>query len=128
MVAMLTRSQWNTEAQKEAAKIYGRKHAGRITALQYAREIAAVVLLAVGGFGAWWVWEHARDLMSGATFESPGDTVPTWVWVAMGVLAVVTFVAFRPGRIDTFGVLVVKVLTIAGLWLWLIGMAVGFAV
>jgi hypothetical protein len=76
------------------------------------------------------VYDQITGMWAGrALAPAGGGHVPTWVWVGYLALIIASAVAFRPGRgVDQLWVLVVKVLGLAGAWLWLIALTIGFAV
>jgi hypothetical protein len=122
---VITSQDWHETAEREAAKVYGRKHATFYSVRRYSPLWAALIGLGLLGYGVWWTWQHATAALGSAHLSAPaGPGVPTWTWVAMAVLLVLTLVAFRPGRIDRLSVLIVKFLVFGATWLFLIGFTV----
>jgi hypothetical protein len=125
---VITRSEWRTEAWKEAAKVRGRQRAKWYGFLMDAPIYAGLAAAGVLGYGAWWVWQHTAAALHGAAPHvqtgPDGPAVPVWTWVAAVVLLALTVFAFRPGRIDLLSVLIVKFLVFGAAWLFLAGFAV----
>jgi hypothetical protein len=119
---VITSQDWHETAEREAARVFGRKHAGFYSARRYAPIWAGLIGLGILGFGIWWVWQHASAALHSAHLSThAGPGVPTWTWFAAVVLVALTAVAFRPGRIDRLSVLLVKFLAFGAAWLFLIG-------
>jgi hypothetical protein len=120
-------------AEREAWRANGKRHRFFYT---YGKRLipvgaAAVVLGTLGG-GAYWVWNHVRDLLAGRHVSVPsvpehGGGVPTWTWAAMAVLAVLAPFVIRGygDRARSLGVLALTVGGYAIAWLVLIGFMLG---
>jgi hypothetical protein len=123
----LSNDEWSTAAWKSAAETHGRKNAGWYSAMHYAPHFGIAAVVGALGFGAWWLFTHARAALAGAgegTAPAAHATagVPIWIWLAGAILAVVTVVAYRPGRIPAMGGAVfAKAAIVTGLWLLLAG-------
>jgi hypothetical protein len=119
----ITRERWDQEADIQAARDWGRATYKLRLIRHFAPHIAVAVAVALAGFAVWKAWHFAEGLRSAPqTAATAGPhTVPLWVWLAGAVLAVVSAVAFRPGRIDRLGVLAAKLLLIPAAWLLLAG-------
>ena len=129
---MLKRSEWNDIAERSAASAFGARHWKKYAFRHNLPVYAALVLLAVLGYGIWWAQDRAREAWSHRSANVAAPTtnagVPTWIWVVLGVLALLTFAAFRPGRgTDSAPVLLGKILGLGLAWLISIGLLVGFA-
>lgn len=127
---MLKRSEWNDIAEKSAAATAGAHHWRKYAFRRNLPLYAGLTVLAALGFGVWWVQDKAREAWAHrSTVAAPSDPgVPLWLFVVFGVLALVTFVAFRPGRgTDSAPVLLGKVFGLGVLWLVSLGLLVGFA-
>jgi hypothetical protein len=123
----LSNDEWSTEAWKAAAETHGRKNAGWYSAMHYAPHFTVAAAIGALGFGAWWLFTHARAALSSAgsgaaPVAHATEGVPTWIWFAGAVLAVGTVVAYRPGRIPApAGAVFAKAAVVIGLWLLRIG-------
>lgn len=119
----ITREQFRKEADIAAGRIWGARTYKWRLAWHLAPQIAVAVAVALAGFAVWKLWHFAEGLRTAPQTAATADphAVPLWVWLAGAVLAVVTAVAFRPGRIDRLGVLAAKLLLIPAAWLLLAG-------
>ena len=133
---MLKRSEWSDIAERSAAASFGSHHWRKYAFRHHLPVYAGLALLAALGYGIWWAQDKVRagwtahSVNATAPTATPADRpgVPLIVWVAMAVLAVLTFVAFRPGRgADRLSVLLAKVLLLGASWLALLGLAFGLA-
>lgn len=115
----LTKTQWRDIAEAQAAAEYGKKYAGWFMFRRFlAGPVGVLVLAGAGGLGAYALWRHLPSVSSGS--------LSTGFWVIVALLAIGTFVVFRPGRFVPAALLVVRAVVVALLWL---GVAVyGFVV
>ena len=130
---MLKRSEWSDIAERSAAASFGSHHWRKYAFRHQLPVYAGLALLAALGFGAWWLQHAIREAWASQRIPAPEVTVghsgiPSWIWVGMGVLALLTFIAFRPGRrADPAPTLLGKIFGLGILWLISIGLVVGFA-
>lgn len=119
----LTREQYRNAAKKAAAEKYGRDHEGWYTFRHlHALPLAVGVALGVIGWLAYEVWQFFRGL----SFAGQGASIPTPSLILAGVLAVVTAVAYRPGRTPLmFSMAALKGGLIVAAWLALAGWTLG---
>lgn len=123
----LSNDEWSTAAWKAAADTHGRKNAGWYTAMHYAPHTGIAIAVGALGFGAWWLFTHVKDAVVGAGSSTAPAAhaaagIPLWIWFAAVILAVVTVIAYRPGRIPAMGGAVfAKAAIVIGLWLLLAG-------
>lgn len=128
---MLKRSEWSDIAERSAAAASGAHHWRKYALRHNLPVYAGLALLAALGFGIWWVQDKAREAwahrpaVGGPTVHTG---VPVWMWLALGVLTLLTLIAFRPGRgTDSAPALLGKIFGLGLLWLISIGLIIGFA-
>lgn len=125
----MTREQWNDTAEKAAAENYGREHSTWYTVRHFAPAIAVTTAVLALVCGAVWLIRKTGQVLSTAHAPQAGNAVPMWVWIAMAVAALASFLLLRPGYIPSHpGVLIAKVLGVALAWLALIGLALGYGI
>lgn len=128
---MLKRNEWNDIAEKSAAATFGARHWKKYAFRHNLPVYAGLAVLGALGFGVWWAQDKAREAWahrSAVTVPSSGPGVPVWLFAVLGVLALVTLVAFRPGRgTDSAPALLGKIFGLGLLWLISIGLNIGFA-
>ena len=61
--------------------------------------IGVGVLLGGLGFLAYWVWGRAASVLSGVSAPHAVGSMPGWMWLALGAIAVTIGWLFRPGRL-----------------------------
>lgn len=117
---MLSKQEWRYESERAAAHKFGEKHMGWYVFRRYGAAPTAVAVVAVAlGAGAYWVWNKAGDMLSGASRPSGA---PHLFWFVAAALALATFAAFRSPSSAT--IFLVKAATAAILWLAVISYGV----
>lgn len=120
----LSRQDWMDVAEKSAAEHYGRKHAGWFLFKRFgATPTAALIGAGALGWVAYQAWSILSAMFAGTNSASG---IPVGLWVAAGVLLVLTVVAYRPGRMPTrFTPVLLKAVGFTLAWLALIAYAIG---
>lgn len=81
----------------------GREWRNGILAIEALRKAAPVigagVLLGGLGYLAYWAWERATSMLSGVSAPHLTGSMPVWMWLTLGAIAVAIGWLFRPGRL-----------------------------
>lgn len=109
----LTNEEWDRHAAIAAAHKHGENHAGWYQFQRYAPQIGALVLVALLGGGAYWIWHHIKLPSTGS---GPAG-LPTLFWVFMVVLIGGTWYMFRPGRTIRPSATLARAVVLTLLWL-----------
>lgn len=123
----ISTEEWDRAAALAAASDHGRRHRSWYVAQRYAPHAMGLILLGALGFGGWWLWDHVGRLVSGVHVSGRGG-LPVWFFAAVIALAVVSLIAFRPGRIDRLGVLAGKFVLIGAAWIFVGVYLIGFTI
>lgn len=115
---MLSKEEWNAVAERAAAADYGTRHAGWLRFKRFGLAPTALLVIVGGlGLGAWWLFSHVADLLSGTGYG--GGHLPAVFWIAAAVTLTGTIAAFRLPAVSV-GILVAR---LAAVLAW-IGLAV----